>query len=211
MMIIKICGIAEETNFPELRKLQPDMIGFIFHEPSPRFVSGRLQPEKKELSTPGIKRVGVFVDQNPEEILIQKKIFNLDFIQLHGNESPEYCSALKEYGCEIIKAFRIDENFDFGELRYYILFTSYFLFDTSTYSYGGSGRKFDWSLLNNYNLCHPFLLSGGIKPGDAEKILSLNHPALAGIDLNSGFEISPGLKNMHTLKKFITEIRNPEK
>jgi phosphoribosylanthranilate isomerase len=210
-MIIIVCGISDEANFPEIRNLLPDMIGFIFHSPSPRYVSGRLQPDKNEITTPGIKRVGVFVDQEPEEILIQKKLFNLDYIQLHGNETPEYCFELKKHGCDIIKAFHIEENFDFSELRYYKPFTSFFLFDTSTDSYGGSGRKFNWSLLKDYNLSHPFILSGGIGPEDAGKILSLNNPSLVGIDLNSAFEISPGLKNMQALKIFIKEIRTGKK
>jgi len=131
----------------------------------------------------------------------------LNHIQLHGSESPEYCQKVKDAGFRVIKVFGIGDDFNFERTKPYTGIADYFLFDTKAVSYGGTGRKFNWALLEKYKGSTPFFLSGGIKPEDAEQINKINHPLLYGIDLNSGFEEKPGLKNTELLRQFINEIK----
>jgi phosphoribosylanthranilate isomerase len=150
--------------------------------------------------------VGVFVDENAFEIMALAKNLGLEWVQLHGNENPKTCQMLKRQGLKIIKAFSVDENFNFAITQQYEKVANFFLFDTKTKSHGGSGEKFDWAILEKYDGHIPFFLSGGIGPDDVESILKINHPKLTGVDINSGFEDAPGLKNIEKLKKFITKI-----
>jgi phosphoribosylanthranilate isomerase len=154
--------------------------------------------------------VGVFVNNDFDEICDIIGKYSLDMVQLHGNESPEICCKLKDSGIKVIKAFNIGSTFEFKICSEYTC-TDYFLFDRFTSKYGGSGNKFDWNILVNYELDHPFFLSGGIGPDDVYKILEIAHPAFSGIDLNSKFEIMPGLKDVKILKKFINDIRDINK
>ena len=198
-MIVKVCGMRDAENIREVEALGIDLMGFIFWPKSSRYVSTlpSYLPEKA-------KRIGVFVD---EEIEVVKKIaqeYALHYIQLHGNETPDYCALLK--GHKLIKAFNIATADDFVKTKPYETVVDYFLFDTKGKSVGGNGTKFDWSVLADYHGTTPFILSGGIGPDDAADIRHFRHPQLAGIDLNSRFEIDPGLKNVDTLKLFLSEL-----
>jgi len=191
-------------NRQEVEKLDVDFMGFIFYGPSKRFVgetpeSGLFNSEKP--------KVGVFVDENAFEILALAKNLGFEWVQLHGKENPKTCQLLKRQGLKIIKSFSVDENFDFENTLQYEKVANYFLFDTKTENHGGSGQKFNWSILDKYYGHIPFFLSGGIGPEDAESILKISHPKLTGVDVNSGFEDEPGVKNMEKLEKFIAEIK----
>jgi len=200
---IKICGMRDSDNIKEVLKLSPDYLGFIFYPKSPRYVS-----EYPAIDFPSsVKKVGVFVNASEREIREKIISFGLDVLQLHGDESPELCHILKQSGAEIIKVFRVDENFDFELPRKYEDFVDYFLFDTATKEYGGSGKKFDWRLLKDYNNFRPIFLSGGIGPDDAASIFEIEGLNIKAIDINSCFEIEPALKDIEKLKNFILAIR----
>lgn len=199
---LKVCGMCDTQNIVRLVELEPDFIGFIFHELSPRFclnVPEAKVPEK-------IKKVGVFVNKSVDYILQKKEDFELDMAQLHGQESPEFCQKIEESGLPVIKAFNIKTDFDFAKLKAYEDACTLFLFDASGKNAGGNGIVFNWDLLQNYHGNKPFLLSGGITPELAEKIKNFFHPALYGIDINSGFETKPGLKNIEKIKAFKNEL-----
>lgn len=204
---IKICGICEPGNLIEISKLKPDLMGFIFYSHSTRYVAGRLDPEIIAEFLPGIRKAGVFVNADFEAITETSKKYLLDIVQLHGNESPALCCQLRETGIEVIKAFNIKEINDFRPYSEFIPYTNYLLFDSFTPDYGGSGNKFDWKILDKYDLGHPFFLSGGITPRDVNNIREITNPAFYGVDLNSRFEIKPGLKDIKILNKFISDIR----
>ena len=198
-MIVKVCGMRDAENIREVEALGIDLMGFIFWSKSSRYVS-----EKPDYLPTKCKRVGVFVD---EDIEVVKKIaqdYALDYIQLHGNETPDYCALLK--GHKLIKAFNIATAEDFEQAKPYQGFVDYFLFDTKGKSVGGNGTKFDWSVLDDYHGTTPFILSGGIGPDDTARIRSFHHPQLAGIDLNSKFEDAPALKNIQKLKTFLEQL-----
>ena len=179
-----------------------DMMGFIFYPKSSRYVSERpaYLPQK-------CKRVGVFVDEDIENIMKIADDYALDFIQLHGHESPDFIAhlnyQLSTVNCQLIKAFNIATKEDLDATAPYAGLVDYFLFDTKGPSVGGNGEKFDWSILDAYNGDTPFLLSGGIGPDDAERIKTFRHPKCIGIDLNSRFEIEPGIKDIVKLKTFL--------
>jgi phosphoribosylanthranilate isomerase len=201
---IKVCGMKYTANREAVEKLPVDWLGFIFYAPSKRFVG--TDPERFLFDAEKPK-VGVFVDENAFEILALAKNLGFEWVQLHGRENPKTCQLLKRQGLKIIKAFSVDENFDFETTLPYEKVANYFLFDTKTENHGGSGKKFNWAVLDKYDGHIPFFLSGGIGPSDAEEILKINHPKLTGVDVNSGFEDEPGIKNMDKLKKFIEEIK----
>lgn len=190
--------MRDKENISGLLALKPDYIGFIFYAQSKRFVADFPQIEFPS----SIKKVGVFVNESIEEIIEKAQKYDLDFVQLHGNETPEYCSALSAKDIKIIKAFSVDENFDFSATKSFEKCVSLFLFDTKGNNYGGNGVKFNWELLQNYKGKIPFLLSGGISKNDVAEIKKMKHPAFLGIDINSGFEIEPGLKNIKEIKEF---------
>ena len=201
-MIIKVCGMKYAENIKALDSLKPDMMGFIFYPASPRFV--KEVPNYMPSST---LRVGVFVNSDTRYILYKVKEFGLDMVQLHGSEPPEQCSVLLNEGIEIIKAFSLKtDNADTISAPYHGL-CKYYLFDTPCSAYGGSGKTFDWSLTKSYHGQTPFLLSGGINPDSIEQIRHFEHPQLAGIDINSGFETAPGEKNIKVVSDFINKLR----
>ena len=188
--------MRDAENIREVEALGIDMMGFIFYPKSSRYVS-----ERQEYLPTKCKRVGVFVDEDIENIKKITDDYALDFIQLHGHESIEEVKKLKDR--KIIKAFNIATKEDLDATTPYANLVDFFLFDTKGPSVGGNGEKFDWSILNAYNGDMPFLLSGGIGPEDAERIKSFNHPKCIGIDLNSRFEIEPGIKDIVKLKTFL--------
>jgi phosphoribosylanthranilate isomerase len=192
------------ANREAIEKLPVDWLGFIFYPQSKRFIGET--PERGVFDS-AKEKVGVFVNQNAFEIMSLSKKYQLDWIQLHGSENPQTCRMLIMQGLKIIKAFSVDEDFDFETTAAYEKTASLFLFDTKTPLHGGSGKKFNWTVLEKYTGHLPFLLSGGIGPDDAEEILKINHPKLTGIDVNSGFEDEPGVKNIEKLKDFINKIQ----
>ncbi|MDR1381715.1 MAG: phosphoribosylanthranilate isomerase [Tannerella sp.] len=203
-MLIKVCGMRDPENLRRLEALDVDLAGFIFYPKSPRYVS----PEGGIPET-GKKKAGVFVDEQPETLLGIAARYRLDYVQLHGNESPRTCEALRTAGYSVIKVFPVATEADLRRTADYPSCADYFLFDTKCVGYGGSGRRFDWSLLDEYRGNTPFLLGGGLTPDCADDIKRLNHPMFSGIDLNSGFETSPAMKDIVKLNGFVREIRRP--
>lgn len=191
-------------NRAQVEKLDVDLLGYIFYAPSKRFVGDSPEPGLFHSSK---AKAAVFVDENAFEILGLAKNFGFDYIQLHGKENPKTCGILKSQGLKIIKAFSVNEKFNFAETKKWEKVADYFLFDTKSSIPGGSGQKFDWSSLDKYDGHTPFFLSGGITVDDAKSIKKINHPKLTGVDLNSGFEEKPGLKNIEKLKQFISELQ----
>jgi len=212
-MKIKVCGMRDSDNIQSLLALKPDFVGFIFYNKSKRFVA-----DFPEVDFPkGIKKVGVFVNETVEEVIKTVTEHNLDCVQLHGNESPEYCEELRHsalvtelirsvvsasQSIQIFKAFSVDDTFDFSKTNPYQKGCDYFLFDTKGKDYGGNGVKFNWQVLDNYKGETPFLLSGGITKNDVAEIKKIRHTAFAGLDINSGFETKPALKNINEIKDF---------
>lgn len=199
--------MRDADNIRELSALQPDYIGFIFYPQSKRY-AGEIEVRILAEIPLQIKKTGVFVNEAPQIIMGKITLYNLQAVQLHGEESPAVCSQIKESGAEVIKAFGIDEHFDFGLLNAYINVVDYFLFDTKTPGHGGSGKVFNWKLLDGYTLNKPFFLSGGLSPENSEELAKITDARLYAADLNSGFEILPGLKNIKELEKTINILRN---
>lgn len=204
-------------NILAIAQLPIDFIGFILYPNSPRFVGKKGLPqwlEKHEDELDGIARVGVFVNAEVDQILNAVHDFRLDYVQLHGDESPEYCRELQTYwtissmrSAQIIKAFRVDENFDFAKTQAYERLCTYFLFDTKAEAFGGTGKRFNWSVLEKYMGMTPYLLSGGIDETMADEIRQLNFKQLEGVDINSRFEEEPGIKDVGKVEKFVKELK----
>jgi len=206
-MKIKVCGMRNPSNIDDLVKLKPDYIGFIFYPKSKRFIGEQIPDEIQSLIPVYIQKVGVFVDEPFDNLLEKFKDNKLDMIQLHGSELPGYCERLKKLEIPVIKVFSVDATFDFETVKSYDPFCDYYLFDTSSEFRGGSGLKFDWKKLDQYKDDKPYFLSGGIRSTDVEVIKQITHNELYAIDVNSGFEIEPGVKDIPKLKSFIEELR----
>jgi phosphoribosylanthranilate isomerase len=211
-MKLKVCGMKYPENMIEVAKLHPDYLGFIFYEKSARFFEGSIPELPKS-----IKKVGVFVNATLEEILEKVKKYNLDAIQLHGEETPEFCNALchaelgsASHKIEIIKVFSIKDDFNFETIKPYESDCDFFLFDTKGKLPGGNGYAFDWTVLKDYPSTKPYFLSGGIGLEETENVLSFlrrqESKYCYAIDVNSKFEIEPGLKNIELLKEFKNEL-----
>jgi phosphoribosylanthranilate isomerase len=204
-MKIKVCGLRDPDNIKAVEALAPDYMGFICYDKSPRFIGAMEDDELVNIST-GITKVGVFVDEDADSISKMIYKYKFDAIQLHGSESPEFCDMYK-HEVQVIKAFGVDENFDFAKLDAYKNNVNYFLFDTKTRAHGGSGQTFDWTILDKYKLNVPFFLSGGLSPDNLEEVKQIKHPAFYGVDLNSKFEVSPGLKDIDKLTLAFDEVK----
>ena len=207
-MKVKICGLNNPENLQAIQVFKPDLLGFIFYEKSPRCLDlNRMEKPIQELDT-NAKKVGVFVDAAVEKVLAYSQLLGLDYCQLHGDESLDYAKTIKATGLKIIKVFRIGKaGIQKQQLDAFDGLCDYFLFDTNTKNYGGSGKKFDWTIINQYKGKTPFILSGGIGPEDAALIEQVDHSMFAGIDLNSRFESEPGLKNTDSLNQFFTALK----
>lgn len=204
-MIIKVCGMRDEENIRRLDESGcADWMGFIFHEKSPRhvyYVPSYLPRH--------CKRVGVFVNAGVEEILSRQKAFALDMIQLHGNESCAFCRAVRQtlrHGTLIIKMIAVGGEDCLAQALAYEGVADFLLFETKSPDFGGSGRKFDWHLLHAYNGNTPFLITGGIGADDFREVANFRHPKFAGIDLNSGFELAPAIKDVNAIRTFVLQL-----
>ena len=206
-MIIKVCGMRDAQNIREVESLEPDMMGFMCWNGSKRYVSARPG------YLPDVCRVGVFVNPTADEVVLKVRELGLNRIQLHGAETPELCRAIhKATGLPIMKAIQVAQASDLNACSAFERAdgVDMFLFDTKSSGWGGSGKSFDWSLLDSYDGSNPFILAGGIGPGAEERLVEIEHPKFRGIDLNSRFETEPGLKEISKLSVFINNIRNYE-
>ncbi|GCB33827.1 phosphoribosylanthranilate isomerase [Bacteroides faecalis] len=200
--IIKVCGMREAENIQSLEALGCiDMIGFIFYPQSPRFVY-----ELPSYLPAHSQRVGVFVNEDKQVITTYADRFGLNYVQLHSNESPEYCHSLSTHGIKIIKAFSISNIQDLENVCNYEEVCDYFLFDTKCKQHGGSGSQFDWNILHTYNGKTSFLLSGGIDINSIQQLKRFKHPRLAGYDINSRFELEPGKKDTKCIQEFLHKL-----
>ena len=208
-MLVKVCGMREPENIEKVAQLGVDMMGFIFYPKSPRFAS---QSVDRTAADKNVCRVGVFVNESAGLISDKIHLFDLNAVQLHGNESRELCEQLHEQNglLKVIKAISVSTAGDIQKYKEYVGDVDYFLFDTKCKTVGGSGQQFDWQVLENYDGDVPFILSGGIGPEDVERIRNFHHPKCIGIDLNSKFEMEPGLKDVEMLKTFLENIENKE-
>ena len=200
-MTIKVCGMKHALNIRELDTLQlADWMGFIFYPGSPRFVD-----QVPQYLPQYSKRVGVFVNEPTDDIVRRLHEFGLDMVQLHGDESPGYCQDLKQmFGpVPLIKAISVSSKADLRRAEAYTDIADYLLFETPCQGFGGSGHKFDWSILQAYQGPTPFLITGGIGPDDIERIRAFSHPHCIGFDLNSRFETAPAIKDIAALAAFI--------
>jgi phosphoribosylanthranilate isomerase len=207
MIKVKICGMKDQLNIREVAQLRPDYLGFIFYPGSERYVGENVDVALFKEVPRKIKRVGVFVNEHTEKILELAYTYELDIVQLHGSETPKDCMLIKSSGYQVIKAFGMDAVFNFTTLMTYLQFCDYFLFDTKSLNYGGTGQKFNWDKIKEYHYNVPFFLSGGIGPDDYNLIRQLNHPLMVAVDINSQFETAPGMKNIHIVRNFIKRIK----
>lgn len=205
-LLIKVCGMKYDHNIHAVALMNPDFLGFIFYPASPRFVGSDFS---MPTLTSSIMKTGVFVDESLDTVVSIATKHHLDYIQLHGHESSDYCARLKSQECSIIKAFSIDDQFNFTTTDSFQPFCDYFLFDTKGINPGGNGVAFDWEVLARYTGQVPFFLSGGIGPASIDSILKFHHPKMAGLDLNSRFESEPGKKDAKRLQEFIQNILKP--
>lgn len=196
--------MRELDNIRVVSQLQPQFMGFIFYPPSPRWVGNDFViPDDLPAST---KKVGVFVNDTTENILQKVREFNLDFVQLHGEETVVQCHDLQQHGVGVIKVFPVDDDMDFQVTEAYEGVTDYFLFDTKGIYYGGNARTFNWEVLSRYNGKKGFFLSGGITPDHIENIKKLSNANLVAVDVNSGVEIRPALKDVEKVKAIKTKL-----
>jgi len=200
-MKLKVCGMKFSENISEIESLKPDFMGFIFYKKSKRFFN-----ESKLILNDKINRVGVFVNQEINEVIDNIKKYKLDYVQLHGEEDVRYCLSIKSI-CKVIKVFKIDDTFNFDKVKKFENVSDYYLFDTKTNLHGGSGKKFNWEILKNYNSKKYFFLSGGISENDIEENKKIRkiYPII-GIDINSKFELPNLKKDRAKIKSLIDKI-----
>lgn len=208
---VKVCGMNDVHNLRSLLQIPIDYVGFIFYEKSTRFCSLDRRQVKaiwKESET-NAQKVGVFVDAPLEYVIKTSQDYDLDLVQLHGKESLFYCEALQEEGIKIIKAFSLDDTFCFSNTEAYKYYVDYFLFDTKGLNPGGNGTKFNWDILSNNIFSIPYFLSGGINKNDDVRIrnMNMNTKALFAVDINSRFEVSPGMKNLEEISTFVYKVK----
>ena len=225
-LIIKVCGMRDTDNINDVSALDINWMGFIFYPKSLRYVrqissNAGIIPDYSSLKEKAtaddagrIRRVGVFVDDMPQNIVTRVFNYHLDIVQLHGSESPVMIDNLRRTldpdirkGIKIMKAISVKSDDDILKCKDHEGHVDYFLFDTKTPLKGGSGEQFDWSVLQSYDGATPFLLSGGIGPDDARRVRAFSHPRCIGIDVNSKFEKEPAFKDVDMLRKFISEVR----
>jgi phosphoribosylanthranilate isomerase len=204
---IKICGITQAQQLQELDALGVDYAGLIFYEPSPRYVLNKLTGGAVQSLSLQLKKTGVFVNAAEDDVMTQAEHYGLDMIQLHGDETPAYCAHIRRK-LPVVKAFRLKQDAEVDWMvQPYLESCDYFLFDTDTKNYGGSGTQFNWQLLRNAVIGKPFFLSGGIGVEDLEAVKALAHPFLYALDMNSKLETEPGVKDMTLVQKMVEWLR----
>ena len=198
--------MRDAENITAVASLRPQYLGFIFYPKSPRFVGESFDiPDNLPAL---IKRVGVFVNEANDVILAKSRSLRLDFVQLHGNESPAQCDELKATGFRVIKVFSLDDDFNFDVTKPYREMVDYFLFDTKGKYYGGNAKAFNWEILSKYDQEVPFFLSGGLSPDNVNTLGDIQKMNLHALDLNSGVEVSPGIKDLEKIKTVMTLKRH---
>jgi phosphoribosylanthranilate isomerase len=202
-MIIKVCGMAQPDNIAAVAALSPMLMGFIFYDKSPRY-AGNLAPEVIKKLPEYIRPVAVFVNESTDNILATTQRYGIDIVQLHGDETPEQCRELKAAGKIVLKAVSPADRTQVEALTCYDGAADMLIFDTKG---GGTGRKWSWDIIRDYPLHTPYLLSGGIGVDDVDAIVDAMQPGMAGIDINSRFEVTPGVKDISLLTKFILSLR----
>jgi phosphoribosylanthranilate isomerase len=203
-MIVKVCGLRDKDNIKDICASDIQMVGLNFYPLSSRFIAS--YDENSISAIPNyIKKVGVFVNGDIQFVKDKISTYQLDYVQLHGDEDIAYCKEISQ-SCRVIKVFRIDDSFDWSIVSDYTKISEYFLFDTKTPAFGGSGKKFSWGNLDNYEEATPFLLSGGIGPSDAMIVNQFQHTQFAGIDINSKFELAPAVKSKQLVDTFLTVL-----
>lgn len=205
-LLIKVCGMREPDNILQLLELPIQYMGHIFYQKSARYVGDLANLDISK----NIKKTGVFVNSSIAEILESVNRLSLKAVQLHGDETAEMASALKSEGLEVIKAFGIDEEFDWNQLESFVDHVDFFLFDSKSPAYGGTGKAFNWQKLKEYPFEKPYFLSGGLSLENFEEAINFEDKRLVGLDLNSKFEIEPGLKDIEKLKLALKIIRNEQ-
>lgn len=209
-MKIKVCGITQAEQLKQLDEIGVEYAGLIFFRQSARYMLDKLKSKDVQSLDLGLQKVGVFVNASEEDINTQVELYGLDLVQLHGDETPAFCKHISST-VSVIKAFRItkhnEQNIDWM-VKPYEEVCDFYLFDTNRKgAYGGTGEKFDWTILKSNIINKPFFLSGGIGLGDIEKVKAFHHPFLYAVDINSMVESEPGIKDMQQVKMFAEELK----
>lgn len=207
-MKLKVCGMRTTQNIKDVLNLEPDYMGFIFYKKSPRDVGEELDEALLKGFPESTKKVGVFVNADLVELKHKVAQFGLDYVQLHGDESVEYVAELFAVGIKVIKVFSIGSSFEFDQLKQYRPYVDFFLFDTKGESRGGTGKTFDWEVLKKYDQKVPFFLSGGIDLENLKHLKILEGMNLHALDVNSRFELAPGLKDIEKIKELKASLRS---
>lgn len=203
-LLVKVCGMREDENIHQLTQLAIDYIGHIFYPKSTRYIADA----KLLNSNSNIKKTGVFVNVSFEEIIQAIESYQLQSIQLHGDESVELIQQLNQSGVEIIKAFGVNNDFVWNSIAPYLDHIDYLLFDSKSAQYGGTGERFNWDKLKEYPYDKPYFLSGGLSLENIQEAVEFEDSRLIGLDLNSRFEISPGLKDIEKIKAALKIINH---
>jgi phosphoribosylanthranilate isomerase len=201
-MKLKVCGMKYPDNASAVAALAPDYMGFIFYKSSKRYCGETLTPGFVKTLPASIIKTGVFVNESLEEVLRICSAYEFKAIQLHGHETPDFCLSCKKAGLEVIKVFHVGETMDWLTLEPYKKVADYFLFDTKTPEYGGSGNRFNWEILKAYDNEIPLFLSGGVDEHILNEFNTLTTVNIYALDINSRFELEPGLKDVELIKKF---------
>lgn len=210
-MRIKVCGITKTIQAQQVSEAGADFAGFIFYPPSPRYAFKHM-PANEIKKLRNINKVGVFVNASVDDVLRTIDDCGLYLVQLHGNESPRYCEKISQY-ITVIKAFRVSAGDNISwKIKDYHEVADMYMFDTEGTGFGGTGKKFDWQMLKDTNISKPFFLSGGIAPEDAAAIQQFQQQSVASdlfaLDINSRFEVSPGVKDIDKVKRFISDTKS---
>jgi phosphoribosylanthranilate isomerase len=208
-MKIKVCGITTISQLEELNMIGIDYAGLIFYERSPRYILSKMRSKDVSALKLKIQKVGVFVNATESDIMTQIELYELDIVQLHGNETPTFCNHISNH-VKVIKAFRINEENSHVDwmVKPYEDVCDFYLFDHGSVGiYGGTGKKFDWHLIEKATIGKKFFLSGGIRPDDAESLKNFEHPFFHAVDINSQFETEPGLKDLEMVKEFVNILQ----
>lgn len=206
-MKLKVCGMKYPDNASAVATLAPDYMGFIFYKPSKRYCGETLTPEFVKTLPASIIKTGVFVNESLEEVLRICSAYGFKAVQLHGHETPDFCLSCKKAGLEVIKVFHVGETMDWSILEPYKKVADYFLFDTKTPEYGGSGNRFNWEILKEYDNEIPLFLSGGVDESILTELNILSTVKIYALDINSRFELEPGLKDVERIGKFAEGLK----